>query len=659
VKWIAAALLATALAGCRSGARGDLDSSDPALRAEAVRRLGESRDPLDLAAILVAQRDPDSGVRRAAAAAHGARGGVPSLDALAAMMGDPDAEVVAAAARGLGAIRPDAPGNDARVAAELHRRAALALAGSYGRADARGRAEIALALQGIGGSLRDGVEAEARLLWEQNTRGLRAASPAVRAGAVEELGRSGRAEAVRALIPMFEGSGNDPALAASIARGLGWSGDGSAVEPLESGLQSQWGEVAEASAWALGNMGDPAAADSLAEAGGSAPARVARAAVAALDALPPAPSVGVALCEVAARTPDPSVAEKAAKGAHAREADCPEKPLSQRLARGGADTLAALAAFAALGLPADRVKGPGDRTSTLFQSTTDPRLRAAAARALGYAPYPPAVPALQKRASAIQDRAARAARLTGIPSAAEATDAAELAEIAVALARLAPSSSSALWERLVSDPDPRLRLAGAAALGIARRQDSLSSLVTLAKDDDAAVRRAAFTALAALRSPAIPPLAAALSARSNDGEDVTALARALGATGDAAALPLLATLLSGPQAATAAASIGRLGAPQGVPLLVAALGTGQTVGRLEVIESLGALGSADAGEALSRELTSDRPEVRAAAARALGLLRYEPAATRLEALRSDYYGTVRRAAVEALARLPTASPRAR
>jgi HEAT repeat protein len=71
---------------------------------------------------------------------------------------------------------------------------------------------------------------------------------------------------------------------------------------------------------------------------------------------------------------------------------------------------------------------------------------------------------------------------------------------------------------------------------------------------------------------------------------------------------------------------------------------------------LGVLGAPEASEPLSRELTSDRPEVRGAAARALGRLRHEGSAARLEALRTDYFADVRRAAVEALARLPTLAP---
>jgi HEAT repeat protein len=60
---------------------------------------------------------------------------------------------------------------------------------------------------------------------------------------------------------------------------------------------------------------------------------------------------------------------------------------------------------------------------------------------------------------------------------------------------------------------------------------------------------------------------------------------------------------------------------------------------------------------LSTQLLDDRPSVRAAAARALGRIRYEPASRRLDALRSDYDAGVRRAAREALARLPVKAPR--
>jgi HEAT repeat protein len=657
VRWAAAALLATALAGCRSGARGDLESPDPGRRAAAVLRLGSSTDAEALAALLVAQHDPDPGVRRAAAAAFGVRGGVPSQEGLAAMLGDPDPQVLSAAARALGAIRPEGPGTDARATAELQRRAGVALAGAYGRADARGRAEIADALHAIGGSLRDAVEAEARWLWDRNARNLAAQGGAGRAGAAEELGRSGRAESARVLLPLLEESDGDPQLAAAIVRGLGWTGGGNAVvESLEVELKSRWADVAEGAAWSLGNLGDPRGTESLAEVGSGGPARVAQAATAALDALPPAPEVGVAMCEIAVRSTDPAVAARAAAGARAREADCPERPLTQRIARGGPDAFAALAAIGALGLRGDRLKGPGDRAVSLFQSGADSRLRSAAARSLGSAPYAAAVPALQRRASAIQEKAAKTSGTVVPGSAAQPSDAEELGEVGVALARLAPDSSALLALRLASDPDARLRAAGARALGFARPPTSTDTLALLTGDADPSVRRAAVASLGMLGKPGLAPLSAALASGSGDEEDALEMTRALAATADVGAVPLLARMLAGPQAPAVAAALGRLGSVAGVPVLLAWLESGRGEGRVEAVESLGILGAPEASEPLSRELTSDRPEVRAAAARALGRLRHEGSAARLEALRADYYADVRRAAVEALARLPTLAP---
>jgi HEAT repeat protein len=634
VRWVAAALLATAIAGCRSGSRSDLDSPDPARRAGAVRRLADSSDPADLAPLLVAQQDPDPRVRRAAAAAFGGRGGGASLDGLVPMLADPDPEVVAEASRALAAIRPGGAKADARAAAELQQRAGLALAAAYGRADAKGRAEIAAALQAIGGSLRDAVEAEARWLWDRNARALAARATAA-PGAAEELGRSGRAEAVRLLLPIVEEAGSDPVLLAATARGLGWSGDGAVVEPLEGLLRSRWADVAEAAAWGIGSVGDVRGAESLAEVGSTAPGRVALVAVSALDAMPPAPEVGVALCEVAVRSIDPTVAEHAAAGSRSREADCPERPLTQRIARGGPEAAAALAAFGALGLRGDRLKGPGDKAVSLLQSSSDARLRTVAAHALGRAPYPPAVPALQRRATMA------------------AGD--ELAEIAVALARLAPDPSNPLVARLVGDPDPRLRAAAARALARAASPEARETLGRLSSDPDPGVRIASYGALGTLGSAGLPALEAVVTSLPT-GDEGVALAGALAATGDPGAIPPLARLLDGPEPGATAAALGRLGKVEAVAPLLAVLASGRTVGRLEVVEALGLLGAPEARDPLSVELTSDRPAVRAAAARALGRIRHEGAAVRLEALRADYYVDVRRAAVEALARLPTRAP---
>lgn len=654
---LAAALLATAVAACNPGGSGELASPDPARRAAAVERLSDPRDARQLAALLAAQQDVHPGVRAAAARALGARGGARALEALASMLSDPDPEVVGAAARALATIRADAPPGDAAAAAQLSEAAGRALAQAYGRADQRSRVEIAQAMRALGAPLRDAVDAEARQTWEQAMRAWRGASPAGRAGAAEELARSGRAEAVRMLVPVLEAPDGDPRVQAAVARGLGASGDRTVQEPLAEALGSRHAVVAEAAAWALGNLADVQAADALANASTSGPARVARAAVAALDALPPAPGVAVALCEVALRAREPDVAESAAAGAAGRGADCPERPLLQRIGRGGTDAVAGLAALGALRLPLERLRPPAEKAVALLGSSGESRVRVAAARALGSAPFPPAVPALQKRLSAIQERAARAKTPAGAAAPlADSGDAEELAEVAVALARLAPAASGPLSTRLAEAADARLRAAGARSLSAARQPGAAEALARLSADPDLDVRTAAYAGLGSLGDTGIAPLEAALRARGDDAGEGHAIVDALGETRDASVLRVLAPLLPGPLGTAAARAIGRIGSLAGVAPLVAALQVSGTPARLEVVEALAVLGSADAGEALSLELLSDRPPVRAASARALGKLRYEPAAGRLEALRSDYFAEVRRAALEALARLPGRAP---
>jgi len=692
-----AAVLALEAAGCGRGpSREDLESPVPERRAAAVSKLAASRADADLAALLVAQGDPSPIVRKAAAGAFTARGGTRSVEGLARMLEDPDPDVVAAAARGLGAIASASPGADALAASALQRQAAVALAAAYGRADAAGRAEIAVALSALGASLREAVEAEARLLWDRNARGLGGPSPRERAGAAEELGRSGRADAVKRLLPLLESRGRDPRIAAAAARGLGWAGDRSAREALEDAMLQGESELAEASAAALAALGDPAAAEALAQAGASGPARLAMATVEALAALPRAPEVGVALCEITVRAGDPGVAERAAGSARLAEADCPERPLVARIARRGPDAPAALAALGALGLPADKVGPPAEAALAALQGSGDGSLRAAAARALGLAGYARAVPALQQRAQALRERlaearqdwisgslprtpapgfekgspppeeiASRSLPASGPPppthprfvDPVDATSAEELAAVAVALARLKADPSTALAQQLAGDPDDRLRASATEALGILGGEGARAALTALAQDRAPAVRRTAVAALARQGAPAVPVLVRALPAPDPSPEEWKEMvARALGDTGAPEAIPPLAGLLEGEAAAAAAVALGRLGTREAVSPLVALLERRQRLGRVEAIEALAGYGGPEVGKALAAELTSDRPEVRVAAARALGRLHYEPASAALEALRADYYADVRRSAVEALARLPSRPP---
>jgi HEAT repeat protein len=591
------------------------------------------------------QDDPSPAVRRALALAYGAHGGDGALAGLARLAVDHDPEVVSAAVKALGTLRPASRAPDARAAAEIQAGASRALAAAYGHADAIRRAEIAEALQKVGTSLREAVEAEARLLWERNVRGLAGRGPD-RAGAAEELGHSGRAEASRRLLAILGESRDDPRLSMAAVQGLGACADAEGRRTLEDLVGEGSAEMAEAAAAALAELGDPAAADALAVTASGGRGRAAAAAAAALEELPATTEAGVGLCEVALRSPDPGLAARAARAARSRSVDCPDRPLANRIARRGPETAAALAAYGELRPVGERPDGPGARAMALLEPPVELSLRVAAAQALGKAGHAPARAPLGKRARILQDRLERGRAAGG----ADAGDVQELGAVAVALARLRSPEAAALAQHLAGDPDARLRSAAAEALGAVEAEGSLETLARLLADPDAAVREAATRSLGRRGGAAAPVLAQAL-ARAPDGSQAS-LARALGETGSPEAVKALAPLLEGPAAGVAAQALGQIGAREGVEPLLALLARGASRGRVEAIEALGQLGDPGAGRALVLEMTSDRPEIRAAAARATGKLRHDAASPRLEALRADYYGEVRRAAVEALAKLP-------
>jgi HEAT repeat protein len=694
------AMAAAALvAACSVGpSRRDLESPIPERRAAAVASLAASRDEGDLAALLVAARDPSPLVRKASAGAFTALGGPRAVDALGGLLRDPDPEVAVGAARGLGAMPHASAPTDARQADALQKRARQHLTEAYGQAGPQGRAEIAASLHAIGTSLREAVETEARQLWDRNLRALAAGTLAERCGAAEELGRSGRAEAVRRLAPLATPGGSEPALlAAAAARGLGGTGDRSARETLEDLLEGPVG-LAEAAAEALGTLGDAGAAEALAKAGATGAPRLSAAVVEALALLPPASEVGVALCEIAVRSLDPAVASRAARQARLREADCPERPLTARIARRGPDAIAAMAALSHLGLGGARLAQPADRTLALFGGAAESSLRAAAARTLGEIGWTAAGPALLKRGQLLQQRLADARQkwvlgpLPGAfapgfekgrptleavlsreghgagPPAADGLppewiedvdpgDVQELAAIAVALARLRTEGGAPLLASLLSDPDDQVRSAAVEAVGLIGGEGAPESVARALRDPSPAVRLAAAAVIPRFGAAAVPPLAGALqAAEAADGPWRSTVARALGETGSAEAVAPLAALLAGPQAPPAAAALGHLASRDGARPLVEFLERPGALGRVEAIEALGQIGAVDGGAVLVGDLTSDRPEVRAAAARALGRLRYEASSGRLEALRGDYFREVRRASIEALARLPVRAP---
>ncbi len=632
--------LAAAAAGCRSE-RDGFDSPLAEVRAAAVGAVAARRDEADAPLLLVAAQDPSPLVRKAVAGAHAARGGPRAVEALGALVADGDAEVVAAAARALSSMPSD-------------RRVPLLLADAFWRVPGAARAEIASAIEATGGSLQEAVALEARAAWDRNVAALeRGAGAAERAGAAEELGRSGRSEAVHLLAPLLEAyRREEPRVVAAAARGLGATGDASARPALEALLEESGdAALAEAAAEALGTLGDPAAAPALAQAAASGPSRLSAAALEALARLPLAPAVALAACQLALHASDPEVAKKAAAQARVREGECPHRPFLARLARRGLDALATLGALSDLRLTPDAAEDAAGRILPLLKSG-EPSVRIAAARALGRLGSGRAALAVARRAGEVGARLDAARRRSSGQSEVDGADAQELGALLSALSQLEHDRLVEIAGARLGDPSEVVRAAAVDALAALGRGEVARIAAALA-DPAQRVRVTAASALGRIGPSAATVLArAAEAADLRDAAWCAAIARALGETGSPEAVPALVRLAASPCAPASAAALGRIGTRDATAALVDLLRRPALSGRAEAIEALGALEADGAGPALVTELASDRAELRAAAARALGRIRHQGAGSRLEALRSDYDAGVRRAAVEALAKLP-------
>jgi HEAT repeat protein len=623
------ALLALVAAGCGGG----LDSPVPERRAAAVRDLSRAGAERAIPALLVAQHDASPMVRLAAAETLTARKGAQAAPALGAMLADPDPGVVGAAAHGLARIGDLAA-------------ARTALTEGYATASPAGRLAIADAMVECGVSLRDGVEAEARHLWKRNVTVLAAGTAAARAGAAEELGASGKAEAVARLAAIAQRPDEDPSVVAAALRGLGEASDPAVRPLLEKAVESPQPDVALAGAHALGRLGDPAGMAPLARlaAAGGGPLHLA--AFDALESLPVAPDVSRALCGVALRNPIPALAARAARDAWTRNADCSPAAFAARAGRGEA---AALAAVVELHPDAPTVAALAAR---LLPVAGDARgsaeVRARAAVALARMDWAAAAAVLEPRARELSARLARGAG---------PAEAGELGALLSALGRLRATAAADLLLAGCAAAAPAVRAGAVEGIAFLGGDGIPRALTAALTDPDPAVRSAALAGLPRYGPAAVPPLRAlAVGPSSGDAAWQAAIARALGQTGAREALDPLAALLRGAAPAAAAGAIAALGLSEGADPLVAHLARRDAPGRVEVLEALAQLAARGSGAAFEPELLSERPEVRAAAARAVGRLRYEPASARLEALRVDYDGRVRRAAIEALAKLPSGRP---
>jgi HEAT repeat protein len=690
----AALTMSLLLAGChgdRDQLGRDLKSERPEVRAGALRRLAELHDEQDLPVFIARSQDASAGVRRASAEALGSTTSPHAVDVLGTLLSDPDEDVQSAAAQSLAKF----PGEKAHGY----------LMSAYARRGTATRAAIGKAF-GYGPLMQEAIRKEADGLWERNARALENGSSAEKVGAAEEVGRSGRTDAVERLIPLL---GNDAILlAAGAARGLGAAGDIKAGASLMAVLKENYPALREAAAEALGDLGDPQAAPALVVVATGADAAASEASV-ALARLPRATETDAALCQVAAASGNVNAAAIAAKAMAAR-GGCPLPPLLARLGKGSAETRGALGALAALdGSEAEVVP----RLTPLVDDK-DVQIRIAAIAALGAVGAPAAAPPLLKlvKAEAARLGEARgkwvkealprtyapgfeskglppgidgAAHLDELEQKVHANNVRKAAEAGQTL----HSARSDSPREVVPDVGPdegQVLGAAAAALGRTHAEGAAELLAPLATDADDAVREGALIGLSYLGGPglaavqgawgslsaeavprvaaglttlgaaAIPALTAGLTARISDRSSI-ALALGKLSAKDAVA-PLEALLASpGEEAAAAATALGELGLTRSVKPLADLLKDPRTAGRVEAIEALGHIKDAAGGlgrEAITRELFSDHPESRSAAVRALAAAGPGSDGPMLTALRADYYREVRRAAEQALSASPAA-----
>ena len=324
---LALSLWLAACTGGRDKWLTQLQGPRPDDRAIAVKKLAEKYDADDLPLFTQAARDPVGMVRAEAMSALGKSNDPRVVDLLGEALGDPDEDVQAAAARALAIIRNDKA------------RGYLTL--QYSR---RGRSTRQVIVEGlksanVPGAMASCVAAEANSIWEQNLKALEDGALPERVGAAEELGRSGRPEAVNRLVPLLKEK--QVVLAAAAARGLGSARDVRAVPALTALLAENYPELREAACEALLRLQDPSALATLSAVAleGSPASPLA---TRAIIALPATPETDKALCEVVSTG---GGAEVDAAGRELKKrGGCPAEPLLEKL-RSGTPNAALRAAF--------------------------------------------------------------------------------------------------------------------------------------------------------------------------------------------------------------------------------------------------------------------------------------------------------------------------
>lgn len=668
----------SACSGNRERLIADLQSSRPSDRALAVRKLGESFRAEDLVLFTQAAKDPAPLVRLEATAVLSKSQDSRVVDLLGELLGDDDADVQARAAMALAQVRSD--------------KAKAYLRSQYVRRERATRQSIVAALKAanVPGAMASVVKAEADSIWERNVKALTEGSPAERAGAAEQLGKSGRPEAVNRLVPLLKGT--QVAVAVGAARGLGFTHDPRAVAPLVDVLGDTSRELREASLAALAQLNDEGALPRIVEvAKEHSPSSAA--AAEALKSFGDSPEVLKALCEVATQGQgaEVSVAATAAR----RRGACPKEPLLERLRVAGTQA-PTLQALASLGV----VSGDWVPKVAPLLASSDAQVRRWAAEALGEGGDPLATGPLQKafdiERKTIELARAKWVRPDALPAGGAWVDpaTARLTELAdkvgrLNAARLADAGRAVPLETLrdrevvpdVTDDDVKVFAALVSSRGRFETSSDAGWLEPLLVDGNALIRAAAVLRWAAregadeakVRAFVADPdsrvsaaAATALTSRGAPGQEL--LVQAIMEQGvervrlmewlkddtlTPAALAALRTVAGErlPESGSAVSLLGRARDQASVDLLLGLLEARGVGYRREVVEALGMLANAKAAPAVARELYSENPEARAAAADALGKLGPPENLEALDALKGDYYLKVRESAQRAMGQL--------
>lgn len=311
------ALVAVSIAGCSGGrdkTLADLQSPRPEVRALAVKRLADRFEADDVSLFSQAARDPASIVRAESMTALGKTQDSRVVDLLGEALADADEQVQQRAAAALASFKTD--------------KARSYLTLQYSRRGRSTRMAIVQGLKGtnIPGAMASVVVAEASAIWDRNIKVLNDGTLPERVGAAEELGRSGRADAVNRLVPLLKDK--HVALAAAAARGLGAAADARAVPALTALLDENYPELREAACEALGRIGDPAPLAKLVTlAQERSPVSVF--ATRAILSFPRSPEVDKALCELLLTANE---AEVLNTGRELRKrGSCPVEPILEKL----------------------------------------------------------------------------------------------------------------------------------------------------------------------------------------------------------------------------------------------------------------------------------------------------------------------------------------